>query len=87
LAPAPTVIFIVDVPGPGAAMDEGVKLAVTSCGSPDADREMGELKTPVAMIAVAPEPAQLTVSELGVALRLKLVPPPAAVTVRNTVVV
>jgi len=43
LAPAPTLICMVDVPGPGGAMDEGAKLTVTSNGIPDADNEMGEV--------------------------------------------
>lgn len=41
---AATARVRVDVPEPGAAMDEGLKLAVTPAGWPVADSETAELK-------------------------------------------
>ena len=39
-----TVIAMVDVPEPGGAIEAGLKLTVTSLGSPDADKAMAESK-------------------------------------------
>jgi hypothetical protein len=83
-----TVNFSVDVPEPGAAIEPGLKLAVTPEGRPDADKEMAESKPPatVEVMVVEPELFWSTVSELGEALREKLAPA-GDVTVRVTVVV
>ena len=77
-----------DDPEPGAAIEEGLKLAVTPEGRPDADRETAESKLPetVEVMEVEPELLWSTVSELGEALREKLAPA-GDVTVRLRVVV
>ena len=87
LAPVATLIVIVDVPEP-ELMLVGLKVTVTPDGTPDADKEIVELNPPegVAVIVDLPELPQVTVSEVGDALRLKLPLLPAAVTVRDTVV-
>ena len=54
LEPAPAVVFIVDVPKPGAAMVAGVKLTLTPDGRPDADSAIAELKLPITVIAYVP---------------------------------
>ena len=46
VAPWCTVIVIDEVPAPGAAMDEGLKLTVRLDGRPDADNAIAELKPP-----------------------------------------
>jgi len=73
LVPAPTVILIVDVPEPGAAMLAGAKVTLTPGGKPDADRAIAELKLPVTAVVMVevPEPPQAAVSELGEAAREK----------------
>ena len=83
-----TVIFIVDVPEPGAAIDEGLKVTVTPDATPVADNAIDELNPPetVVVISTLPERPRFTVSEVGEALMLKS-GLPAAVTVRETVVV
>lgn len=43
-------IVIVELPVPGAAMEAGLKVAVTPEGRPDADRVIAELKPPVAVV-------------------------------------
>ena len=68
---AVTVIFVVPVvavllavnvsvelPLPGAAMEAGLKLAVTPDGKPEADNDMAELKPPLTVVetVLAPEP-------------------------------
>jgi len=84
-----TVIVIVDVPEPGAAIDEGVKVIVTPDGAPVADNAMDELKPPENFVVIVklPECPRLTVSELGEALMVKSGLAPAVVTVKDTVVV
>jgi hypothetical protein len=89
-APWRTVIPIVDVPEPGAAIEAGLKITVTLCGSPDADKEMAELKPLPAVVVIVelPEPPQLSLRELGDALMVKSpLLPPVVVTVKVTVVV
>jgi len=83
----PTVIVSVDVPGNGGAMAGGLRLAVTSGGSPEAEIEMGEVRPPETMIVEVPALACLNVSALGDALMLKLGLLPEIDTVRSTVVV
>ena len=84
-----TVIVIVDVPEPGAAIDEGVKVIVTPDGAPVADNAMDELKPPETFVVIVtlPECPRLTVSEVGEALMVKSGLAPAVVTVKDTVVV
>ncbi len=93
-APAPTVISIVDVPDPGAAIEGGLKITVTLCGNPDADRAMAELKPLPAVVVIVEllEFAQAKLNELGDAPMAKSPvppppPPPVVVTVKVTVVV
>jgi len=96
-APWRTVIPIVDVPEPGAAIEVGLKVTITSLGSPDADKEMAESKPLPAVVVIVelPEPPHFRLSELGNAPRAKSPlpapppppPPPVVVTVKVTVVV
>lgn len=67
LAPAFTVIFIVDAPEPGAAILVGAKLTLTPAGRPDADRTIAELKLPVTTVVIVEvlERPQATVSAPG----------------------
>ena len=86
LAPATTFIVILDCPEP-ELMLAGMKVTVTSGGTPDADKEIAELNpwVGVAVIVVVAPPPHSARTEVGDALRLKL--PTAAVTVSDTVVV
>ena len=93
-APSRTVIPIVDVPEPGAAIEAGLKDTFTLVGTPDTDKEMAESKPlpPVVVIVELPEPPQPRLSELGDAPRVKSPlpappPPPVVLTVKVTVVV
>jgi hypothetical protein len=79
---------MVDEPEPGAAIEVGLKLAVTPVGAPEAESETAELNPPetVVLIVDVPElpcstemlPGELDIAKSGVV---------AAVTVRLTVVV
>jgi len=40
----------VELPLPGAAMEVGLKVAVTPVGNPEADNETAELKPPLAVV-------------------------------------
>jgi len=82
-----TVIFIVDDPEPGAAMELGLKPTVTPLPSPDADKLMAESNPPETAVVIVdvPELFRATVMELGEALIVKLGEVP--VTVSVTVVV
>jgi hypothetical protein len=82
------LIVIVEFPEPELIL-AGLKLTVTPDGAPEADKETAELNPPegVAVIVDVPDLPQVTLSEVGEALRLKLPPLAAAVTVRDTVVV
>ena len=93
-APARTVITIVDVPDPGAAIEAGLKLTNTLCGNPTADNAMAESKPLPALVVIVEllEPPQVTLTELGDAPRVKSPtppppPPPVVFTVKVTVVV
>lgn len=81
-----TVTFIVDVPEPGAAMDEGLKLTVTPEGWPVADKAIAELKpfSAAVVIVEVPELPLTTVIAVGDAVMVKLALA-GAVTVRVTV--
>ncbi len=52
----PTVMFIVELPEPGAEIDDGLKLTVTPDGWPDADKAMDELKPPEMEVEIVDEP-------------------------------
>lgn len=82
-----TVTVIFEVPEPGAAMELGLKLTVTPLPSPEADREIEELKPPETAVVIVEVPELLlaTVIDVGEALMVKLGLVP--VTVRETVVV
>ena len=82
-----TVIVMVDVPEPGAAIGLGLKLAVTRDGRPLADKVIAELKPPeiVVVIVDVPELPGATLIDEGEALMVKLGLVP--VTVNETVVV
>lgn len=63
----------VDVPEPGAAMDAGLKLAVTPVGAPDVVSAIAELKPPdTAVVRVeAPLLPCTTEREVGAAVSVK----------------
>ena len=65
---------MVEEPDPGAAMELGLKVTVRPLPSPEAEREMAELKPPeTAVVTVeAPEDLLATVMEPGEADRVKL---------------
>jgi hypothetical protein len=88
IAVLPTVNVNVELPLPGAAMDAGLKLAVTPVGSPDAERDNAELKPPETAVemVVLPELPCITERLAGDALSVKL-GAAAGLTVRATVVV
>ena len=78
----------VEVPLPGAAMEAGLKAAVTPVGNPEADNEIAELNPPItavvmAEVAVAP---WVTETLAGAALTVKSGAVPET-TVRAMVVV
>lgn len=52
VAVALAVSVKVELPPPGAAIEAGLKLAVTPEGSPDADREIAELKPPLTVVEI-----------------------------------
>lgn len=83
----PTLIVIVDVPDPGAAMEVGLKVTVWALPCPEADKLMAELKPPetAVVIVTLPELFRATLIVLGDALMVKLGFVP--VTVSETVVV
>jgi hypothetical protein len=58
--PAVAVLLAVNVrvelPLPGAAMEAGLKLAVTPVGNPEADRETAELKPPLTVVEIVLTP-------------------------------
>ena len=69
-----TVNVSVELPPPGAAIEAGLKLAVTPVGSPEAVRDTTELKPPltdVEMVEV-PVPPCATVRLVGDAVIVKL---------------
>jgi len=51
-----TVIVMVDVPEPGAAIGFGLKLAVTRDGRPLADKVIAELKPPEIVVVIVDFP-------------------------------
>ena len=83
-----TVSVKVDVPEPGAAMEVGLKLAVTLLGRPLADKATAELKPPETAVVIFDVPLLpcATETEVGEAEMVKL-GVGGAVTVRLTLVV
>src|SRR5215469_7166957 len=80
----PTVIVIVELPPPGAAIVLGLKLTVVPLGAPEADRLIALLKPPLTVVVMVEVPwlPCTTLREVGEAESVKL---GAAVTVRVTV--
>src|SRR3954452_16357118 len=78
----------VEVPEPGAAIEAGLKEAVTPAGRPEAEREMAEVKPPEAagVMVELPEALRATETALGDAEMVKS-GVATAVTVRLTVAV
>jgi hypothetical protein len=78
----------VELPLPGAPIEDGLKLAVTPAGRPEADSEIAELKPPLTVVEIVllPEPPCATDKLVGEALTVKS-GLAAAFTVRATVVV
>jgi len=78
----------VELPLPGAAIDAGLKLAVTPTGKPEAESDTAELNPPLTdvEIVVLPEPPCVTGKLLGDAVTVKL-GEAAGLMVRATVVV
>jgi len=81
----PTVIVMVEVPPPGAAIGFGLKLTVVPVGKPEAERVMALLKPPLTVVVMVDVPwcPSATVSEDGEAEMVKFGGP---VTVSVTVV-
>jgi hypothetical protein len=77
----------VELPLPGAAIELGLKLAVTPAGKPDTESETTALNPPLTVVEIVllPEPPCATDKLLGEALRVKS-GVAAAVIVRETVV-
>ena len=48
----------VELPLPGAAIDAGLKLAVTPAGNPEADNETAELKPPLTVVETVELPEE-----------------------------
>ena len=63
----------VELPLPGAAIEAGLKLAVTPEGNPEADKETAELKPPLTLVVIVllPEAPSTIESVAGDAARLK----------------
>jgi hypothetical protein len=76
----------VELPVPGAAIDAGLKLAVTPAGKPDADRLTAELKPPDPAVdmVVLPELPWVTDKLVGAALAVKSGPVPGLKTMSST---
>jgi len=83
-----TVMFIVALPEPGAAIEAGLKEMVTPAGAPEADSEMALLKPPETAVVMVelPAPPAATETALGEAEMVKS-GVGTLVTVRATVVV
>src|SRR5271156_1807681 len=67
-------MVMVDVPEPGAAMDEGLKPMVTPAGWPEADKAIAASKPPEMLVVMVDVPAlpSATVTEVGEAEIAKL---------------
>ena len=73
VAVAVAVNVSVELPPPGAAMEDGLKLAVTPAGNPDAERATAELNPPLTVVEMVelPEVPCVTDRLPGDALRVK----------------
>lgn len=82
----PTVMVIVEVPEPGAAMVLGLKLTVVPVGAPEAERLIELLKPPLTAVVMVEAPwfPCATVTEPGEAERVKL--PDVATGVRKATI-
>lgn len=78
----------VELPLPGAAIEVGLKVAVTPAGNPDADRDTAELKPPLTVVEIVelPEVPCVTETLVGEALTVKS-GVAVALMVKDTVVV
>lgn len=56
VAEAPAVMVSVELPLPGAAIEDELKLAVTPVGSPETDKDMAALKPPLTLVVMLEEP-------------------------------
>ena len=76
----------VELPLPGAAIEVGLKLAVTPAGKPEADNATAELKPPVVAveIVVLPVPPWLTDKFAGEAATVKSAVVPGLKTISST---
>ncbi len=74
VAALPAVKVKVELPLPGAAIELGLKLAVTPDGKPDADSEIAELNPPLTVVEIVllPDEPWTTDRLAGDALRVKL---------------
>ena len=81
----PTVIVIVELPPPGAAIELGLKLTVVPLGAPVADRLIALMKPPLTVVVIVevPELPCPTLTEVGEPVSAKLA---GTATVRATVV-
>ena len=81
-----TVIVMVELPAPGAAIVLGLKLSVVPLGAPLAVRLIALLKPPLTVVVIVevPCPPRTTVAEAGESVSVKL-GETAGVTVRVTV--
>lgn len=78
----PAVSVRVEVPEPGAAMDEVLNAAVTPVGSPEALRVMAELKPPemAVVMVMVPFTAGVMDTDAGDAVRVNAGEPTVRVT-------
>jgi hypothetical protein len=76
----------VELPLPGAAIEAGLKLAVTPAGNPDAESEIAELKPPLAAVEIIVLALPPCVSDVlvGDALTLKSAAAPGLKTILRT---
>ena len=83
---APTVIVMVEVPEPGAAMMAGLKLTVVPVGAPEADRPIALLNPPLTVVVMVDVPwfPCTTLSEAGEAEMVKF--PPDVIGVRKATI-
>jgi hypothetical protein len=74
VAELPAVKDKVELPLPGAAIELGLKLAVTPEGRPEADNEIAELNPPLTVVDIVllPDEPWATERLVGEALRVKL---------------
>ena len=83
---APTVMVMVELPEPGAAIEAGLKLTVVPVGAPDADRLIALLNPPLTAVVMVDVPwfPCTTLREAGEAETVKL--PPDVIGVRKATI-